>query len=126
LSSDANQSQIIGIIIGALLTAFGVLLQYLITERRDKKRRRTIAYANLRGIVERIQARFQPQHARLTDEEYAGLQETVANNYDVLDDSTIGGWNARTILRMVYGEAAGPWEIDLQQFCQDIAQHNRR
>lgn len=129
----SDVSQILGVIVGAALTAFGVLLQFMLTERRDKRRsneakqrRKIIAYARLKELVERIESKFQAKEARLTEEEYDKLQETVADNLDVLEESTITAWNAKKISRMVYGQGSGPYEINLDQFCQEIKQQYQK
>jgi gas vesicle protein len=133
MSSNVSQSEIVailvGIIIGAIVTGFGVLLQFMLTERRDKRRdkeakqtRRAIAYAHMSESVQRIQAKSQVKAARLTEKEYERLQDLVASYYDVLDSSTITAWSAKQIIRHVYGDAFA-YEIDLEQFCQDINNH---
>jgi len=130
MSSNAGTSQIadiiVGVIIGAIVTALGVFLQFMLTERRDKRRdneakerRRTIAYAHLNESILRIEAKTQPKQAQLTEEEFNKLQEIVASYYDVLNGSTVKGWNVKRIIRRVAGRDF-QYEIDLEEFCQDV------
>jgi len=130
MSGDTLQNTGLGILIGVLLTTFGALLQYLFAERRDQKRtsemkarRKGVTYRRLNGILDRIRSRSpSPNQARLTSEEFDKIEETVANNYDVVDESTLASWNSKKIVKRVHGDVFD-YEIDLGRFFDDVRIH---
>ena len=98
----------------------------MLTSRSDKQKRRAIAYAYLNEFVARIESKSQLRQARLTEEQYDKLQSIIVENFDALHKSTIEAWNAKQILRLVYGEPYGPYEINLEQFCQEVRQQYQK
>lgn len=131
MSSDAGQSQIInigiGVIIGVVVTAFGVFLQFVLTDRKDRKKRKKIAYAQLKETVERMQVRSQLREhdgfiGGITDEEYDRLGKIMADNCDVLEESTTKAWNSREALTTDY-HGIFHYKIDLGHFLYDITQN---
>jgi hypothetical protein len=120
MSGDAGLIQILGITVSAAMTVFAVFLAFELSDRRDRQKRRVVAYAYLNELLRRIEAKTQLRQARITEEQYDRLQEIIADNFDALRKSTVAAWNAKQIIRLVYGESSGPYEINFEPFCQEV------
>jgi len=127
--SNNVQSLIVGILIGVLASAFGVILQFLLAGYKDRKlnrKRRIWAYARLQAILARIGQR-ESIKKRVSAEELRELEGIVANNYDVLDDSTLDAWNFRKMSELiVYGQGEPHHVVEFDRFIDDVRVHYER
>jgi hypothetical protein len=105
VSTDTLGNIIVGIIIGALVTAFGWFLQSYSTvrkERREKddlnRKRRRLAYTRLKAILDGLpKVGDSPTERRVYSEQLKELEDIVADNQDVLDDSTLDAWYSKNV-----------------------------
>ena len=129
MSNEVPQTLIVGILIGVLVSAFGVFLQFVLGEYKDRKfnrKRRIWAYARLYAILARIGQRESPKK-RVSVEELREIEETVANNHDVLDDSTLDAWNFRKMSELiVYGQGDSHHLVEFDRFIDDVRVHYER
>jgi hypothetical protein len=71
------------------------------TEEEQRKlhlKRRATAYRRLQGIAEQVmnQSNFAEPSRFLTIEQYETIQSIIAQDSDVLDDSTVAAWDTRS------------------------------
>jgi cellobiose-specific phosphotransferase system component IIB len=149
MSTDASQSQLVGIVIGAILGFVGAivvtLLQYKLTVRRDKQRdsdarrkRQEATYRRLKGLADKVswtpkvtfeegefaKATFVPGKPvkTISMQDLGIIDSIMAQNFDVLDTETVAAWDTRKII-----EANGLMaNVQLDAFLDDVNEHYDR
>jgi hypothetical protein len=120
-------STLLGVIVGGLL-------QYYITKGQDERRfkieeekrkkfdfqRRVAAYRRLKGLIDIIVWRSGPTTVRaLTPDELEKIELTIAQNYDVLDETTVAAWDTRNIVQ----PTASSVTMQIEAFIPDVKKH---
>jgi len=105
MSSETVQNVIVGVAIGALVTAFGWFLQFVSATRKERKqkdelyrKRRRQAYTRLKAILDGLpRVGGSLTERRVYSEQPEQLEDIVADYQDVLDDSTLDAWYSKTV-----------------------------
>jgi len=108
-------SSLVGVVVGFLLSE---LREHFRTRRLNRKRR-VVAYRQLKEFVDRIASKSPITDALLSDDELEKIGQAIANNYDVLDDSTLQAWGSKKI-KSITGEKS---VVDLARFHDDLRIH---
>ena len=88
-------------------------------------RRKIAAYRRLEGIREQVLGRRKVGEtaSSLTGAEYEAIQSTIAQEFDVLDDSTVATWDTRGMMAM-REDGRHIWIMVLcEAFWPDIKKH---
>ncbi len=119
----------------------GSVMQYYISKAQDERRfkreeekkseldnkRKITAYRLLKSFTDRIAWRTQATgetQKTVLEEELEGMESTIAQNYDVLDETTIAAWDTKSITRTGYGSDSTPWVVLVfEAFIADVNKH---
>jgi hypothetical protein len=131
LSSDTLQNIVVGIIIGALVTAFGWLLQAIPSWGEKKalaKKRRRLAYTRLKAILDGLPNVGPSTNKRVYSEQLKELEDIVAEYQEVLDNSTIETWYSKKIIgdTALKEEHAEHCIVDFGAFIDNVRWHYER
>jgi hypothetical protein len=123
-TSNEVVAALLGTVVGSIVTSGIILLRDKAQDHQLRISRKSIAYAHLKETLTRIEAKSGSNFktAKLNEKNYDMLQETVANNYDVLDKDTVKAWTSKKITHHVTN-GVFDYEINLEQFKEDVMRH---
>jgi len=123
-------STLLGVVIGGVL-------QYYISKAQDDRRlkkeaekkreldqkRKVATYRRLQSLVERVLWRTAGTTEReLTNAELEGIESTIAQNFDVLEKSTVAAWDTKHIVKTTYDPDL--WvTVQCEAFWKDVSDH---
>jgi len=59
---------------------------------------------------------------QVSKDELEGIESTLAENYDVLDNSTIKAWERKAMIKVVYTPELWVW-FSFDEFLNDVKEH---
>lgn len=135
MSSELPQGLIEGILIGVIVSVVGQLIQFSITELKERRReqrltmkQRAKAYVRLYAILERHGANPSTTVLSLSTDEFSELQSAVEDNYEVLYETTLEEWRKRKVttigILQHFAIEAGPFFGDIRVHYERLDKRN--
>jgi hypothetical protein len=98
----------------------------LVRKRERDYKRKVAAYRRLNSFIVRIKwKRFDPTQGPqrlVSKDELEGIEAVVAENYDVLDPSTLTAWDKKFVLSVLYNPELTA-QVSFDEFIADVEKH---
>lgn len=133
--SSETQNIIIGVIIGALVTAFGWFLEFMSRSFKERKQRedqnrksRRQAYSRLKAMLDGLtRVGESSTQRRVYSDQLKEFEKIISDYEDVLDDSTLEAWYSKYVSSTeTKEEHAEHCIVDFGVFIDNIRWHYER